>query len=520
MQYAFSSSNFDQLKFLSPLKPFFDDENFQVYLPDVPRSKIERKDFDGVFSIKGKIHGRDVAILYNDFRINGGSFGKVNSKLICSFLQELTASNTPLIFCLNTLGARVMEGRAVFKEAFNIFPNLLSFIESNLLITCSLGRCLGLGALFFELGDYRISLAKNTLLNLTGPEVMKLFFGKAVNFEDISSCQRQFEKNNMVNEICYSKDEIYAKARYLIGIKHNKHGNLQNEVIKTDENDKIVTLTKMQFEQDYKLKQLVSTITGDIERAREIFKEVSCSVHAYIINSPITTYGLFINPPGKANMIDMDTINKYQNSLRLFKKLGLPVISIVDTPGADPRAEQNDLGIVSKLNQLTADIIQYPLPKVGIVYGRCFGGASVLSFPQIFGGEKTYTVLGCQMGIMHKTIIKQLLSGSKRLYEQWEQHSALEKEDFEDLLASDVMQKLIEPSELGKTVVEFIRYAKVTRDHPDIVKSFTSDQPIKAATTTREVASISIGDVLDFKPVDTQEQVVPLFSGIKYRHCA
>ena len=143
-------------------------------------------------------------------------------------------------------------------------------------------------------------------------------------------------------------------------------------------------------------------------------------------------------------------------ALRLFKKLDLPLIHIVDTPGADPRISENDLNIAGEIYNLASDLIDYPKKKRAFIVGRCFGGASILSLPVFFGGEKTVVVRGAKMGIMDKGIIRTLLKSSGPLLKQWEEAALLETDEYKDFIDDGLLEEVIDPETLIKSLFHFV----------------------------------------------------------------
>lgn len=142
-----------------------------MFFVDSESQKGLRREFDGLVALVGKINGRETGLLACDFKIYGGSFGVENSHKACVFIREMKKRNIPILFFLETIGVRIMEGRKTFPFAFRILRELVEFKEFNLLMTAAVGPCLGLGALLYEMGDYRFGIRKKSTLNLTGPEV-------------------------------------------------------------------------------------------------------------------------------------------------------------------------------------------------------------------------------------------------------------------------------------------------------------------------------------------------------------
>lgn len=448
MNYTWIATDFEKSKFLSGLQSLLDPDNLLVLTTG---SDIQRRQLDGVWTIKGQIHGKTFGVLYHDFKVNGGSYGVDVSKRIVDFFNQMIREKTPVIFALSTLGVRMMEGRKVFMEAFNILPVIKKFSDQHLLITVTIGRCLGLGAIFYQVGHYRLATENETLLNLTGPEVFKLFFGQGIDFDQTCSARRQFEKTDIIHEIYPNKEECFGQIRNIVALTNNK----QESFIPPFYKEPKTGLTRLQSQNKEKLQELLYQLVGS-SSTYEILPEVKSSVRTYIISHPLGAFGLMINPPGMANLIDVKTIKKYRNVLKFFERLELPIISLVDTSGGDPRAEQNDMNIIKELYDLTVDLIIYPFAKKGIINGRCFGGASVLTIPPIFGGMSATAVKGAQMGIMHHSIIRKLLTGSERLLNLWEENHALEKDDLSDIVEQGGIDELVEPSDLYAVVTRFL----------------------------------------------------------------
>jgi acetyl-CoA carboxylase carboxyltransferase component len=195
------------------------------------------------------------------------------------------------------------------------------------------------------------------------------------------------------------------------------------------------------------LKELLDLIPGE---KKEIFEQLEPGVRVFLVNHRGMNYGLFVNPPGRPNLFKTETVLKYSEGLKLFKKLKLPVFSFVDTPGADPRVAENDKGMIRELNELAMNIMDYPYFKMGVVHGRCYGGASIVCFPYFFGGQPVVALEGSNIGIMGNQIISKLLSSSKRLHAVWEMNAAMECDDLSDYVEVGLIEKVM-------SVDEFIR---------------------------------------------------------------
>lgn len=428
--------NESYLSFLNNLSPHAKEAIAYIEQDKIPN----RLNFDGIITCLTEVNGQKMGIIYCDFRVFGGSFGVNNSKRVCAFLDFLNISNTPLIFAINSIGVRIFEGRKVFEEAFKIIPSLRNYSKSNLLITINLSKALGLGAILLTLGDYIIGVGTDSTTNLTGPEVFKLFFGTKVDFSKESSSIRWINENHLVHHICEDKEEAFHFSKLIFDYFHNK---TLSAVVNS--NSRHSSLNK-------ETQSLIDSITIT---HLELFSQLKGSVKVIAAKTLSDHVGIVVNPIGEANLIDILTIKKYQLACNLFKKLKVPLISIVDTSGFDPRVEQVAKGQLTEVVKLTADLIDYPYYKFGIALNRCFGGASILSIPYFLGGDSSVLVRGTKMGIMSQKIIESLLSGSPRLLGLLKENSQLEdNENYSDLLSSGLVGEIVEKEQL-QTIINF-----------------------------------------------------------------
>lgn len=444
--------------FLSPLAPLFpESDSLEAF--SLSEGKFDRLSCQGMVPVIGLIGGRKVGVLFNDFRVNGGSFNIANSQKANAFIAHLTQNDIPLVMVFNTIGVGIMEGRKVFMDSFGTMPALFDFRAKNIpLLTVAIGRCLGLGAILFQMGHYRISVREKNSFNLTGPEVIRLFFGGQTNFEALSSGERQFEKNDIVQEMADTPEAALAKAHALLfhWLTEGDEAPFSEQVVSFPG---AVTIGEylngnQLNESEAKLFKLLKHV-GD--SALEVFEQLSPVVRTFIVRRGSRSVGVFANPPGHPNnLVTTATLERYNAALALFKAMGLPIISFLDTPGIDPRFEHQDDDIVRLIVSVGKRIIQYPHGHMGFVVGRCFGGATTLAFPKNFRSLRNVAVKGCQVGVMGESILEQLLENSPRLLEIRKEVRKSEKDDFSDLIESGMLDAVIEEKDIGREVQIFL----------------------------------------------------------------
>lgn len=447
-RYEWKKIALSDYHFLSTLAGIYG-ESTEVELYWDPSLEFNRIQADGVFAVRGFIKNQRVSVILNDFRVNGGSFGRKNMNRLNQFIAEIEAHEGSLIFILNTLGARFTEGRSLFSEVFSMMPALQRYRKNHLYIAATLGKCLGMGALFLGQAHYRIALGADSLINLTGPEVLSLFFGtETTDFKLFASAGHQFKTNSLIHEILPDPPSLFLRLRELSTYPANSD-------IKSSEKLLIPNDTHPRY---LKSERALVNILNEIgTNVCEIFPQLSPIARTFLIRREGHTLGVIANPPlHPNNLLTVGAIERSQNAMSLFSALKIPVLSIIDTPGGDPRASESDSDAILKMVDLVHTMIEYPHGKMGIISGRCFGGSCMFAFPKIFGAVRTIAIEGAQLGIISDSIVEKLLERNPRMKLEWEKNQNNDLPDLSDMIRSGHLDAVVSIKELSGQIQKFL----------------------------------------------------------------
>lgn len=414
------------------------DDTIEIYHSE--EKKLSRSNQDGIWLVKGTIHGIEVALAWWDFRVKGGSCGKYNCEALRTFLALEEVKSLPLILAVNSLGFRFMEGRKVFGSVFGVVPAITEHKRKNLVVTICFNQCLGLGALLFGMGHYRIAVEKDTTINLAGPQVFRLFFGEKIEFNDVAASRLQYVKTNLIHELARDMPDAKIRAKTLI-LASQKHSDQLFEINQLPTPNIVENISPS----SESIKNLRELMVSSCDSCIELFVGYSERLKIFIAEIDNCFYGVIANPPRNMNnMFTYRALTLYLEALRLFSFLRLPLLVLLDTPGVDPRMDGNNQHTIERFLEVTDAIIQYPFKKMGVIVGRGFGGATTLAIPVEYGTCGTYILKeDTEVNVMHESIITELLSGSERLLSQWEESQGMQGDCFEDLTSTKTFAGVI-----------------------------------------------------------------------------
>lgn len=405
-----------------------------------------RVEADGFITLRVEHEDGAFGLVCNDFKMRGGSFSRKNSERLAAFVDRMADERLPMALLIDSMGIRLMEGRATVKPGFGLLPNLSRYCGDHLLVTCNLGRALGLGAVLFAAGHYRMAIAAKSFTNLAGPEIIRMFFGTAPDLEAMSSPAHLQPHATLVHEVAPTRAEMLAKAAALVKTASGKPAPASGGQDRPNFPN-LPTPGKADA-------MLAAVLAAIADEATELFPCLSPSVRTYLASRDGRRFGLFVNPPGNPdNLVTAHTLERFAKALELFRVLELPLVSLLDTPGGDPRDNSE---VIVKLWQTTQRIIDYPFPRMGICIGRGFGGAILLGFPTFFGSRASYVLRGAAVGLMHPQFIDSLLSTTKTLAQEWTAARGLQTADCADLIAEGIIDGVIAPDDVPAVIGRFL----------------------------------------------------------------
>src|SRR6476620_5293813 len=290
---------------------------------------------DGVITGFGTINGRKVFVYAYDFTILGGRRIIKAKKKIVKLMDHAIKTGAPVIGILDSGGARIQEGVMSLDGYGDIFYR--NTMASGVIpqITASIGPCAG-GAVYSPaMTDFVIMVENIGQMFVTGPEVVKEVLSQEVSFEDLGGARTHSTKS---------------------GVAH--------------------FVAENPYEQ-YDMKQIIKLLvdSGDFLEVHEHFAENIIVGFARIEGKAV---GIIANQPMYlAGAFDINSSTKAARFIRFCDCFNIPIITLVDTPGYLPGADQEHNGIIRHGSKLLYAYCEATVPKITCIIGKAYGGAYI-----------------------------------------------------------------------------------------------------------------------------------------------
>src|ERR687889_1712766 len=336
---------------------------------------------DGAVTGFGTINGRQVFIFSFDFTVLGGSLGEMTSKKISKAMDHAMKVGCPIIGIIDSGGARIQEGVMSLDGYGEIFFH--NTMASGVIpqITASIGPCAG-GAVYSPaMTDFVIMVENVGQMFVTGPEVVKEVLSQDVSFEELGGARTHASKSGVAHFIARNEFECMDKIKNLLS--YLPQNNTEEPPLAETADDPnrmdpgLVNVLPENPYQQYDIKKIINSIvdSGEFMEVHELFAENIVVGFGRMNGRPV---GIVANQPSYlAGALDINSSNKAARFIRFCDAYNISIVTLVDTPGYLPGADQEHNGIIRHGSKLLFAYCEATVPKVTCIIGKAYGGAYI-----------------------------------------------------------------------------------------------------------------------------------------------
>src|SRR5215213_6872744 len=336
---------------------------------------------DGVITGFGTINGRQVFLYAYDFTILGGSLGEMAGKKTVKIMDHAIKAGAPLIGIIDSGGARIQEGVMSLDGYGDVF--FRNTMASGMIpqITASIGPSAG-GAVYSPaMTDFVVMVENVGQMFVTGPEVVKEVLSQEVSFEELGGARTHASKSGVAHFIARNEFECMDKIKNLLS--YLPQNNTEEPPLAETADDPnrmdpgLVNVLPENPYQQYDIKKIINSIvdSGEFMEVHELFAENIVVGFARMNGRPV---GIVANQPSYlAGALDINSSNKAARFIRFCDAYNISIVTLVDTPGYLPGADQEHNGIIRHGSKLLFAYCEATVPKVTCIIGKAYGGAYI-----------------------------------------------------------------------------------------------------------------------------------------------
>ena len=361
---------------------------------------------DGVVTGWGTVEGRKVFVFSQDFTVFGGSLGEKHADKICKVMDMAMQMGCPVIGLYDSGGARIQEGTDSLNGYGKIFKR--NTLASGVIpqISVILGPTAG-GAVYSPaLTDYVFMVDGESVMHITGSEVVKAVTGEAISAQDLGGAKAHHTISGVAHFEAKDEEECFAQVRKVLS--YLPLNNLDDAPFKAtnDSPDRadvsLRNVVPVNPNKSYDVHEVIAKVVddGDFTEVQAGWAKNIVTGYARIGGRPV---GIVANNADVlAGCLDINASDKASRFVRHCDAFNMPIVTFVDVPGYLPGADQEHNGIIRQGAKLLYAYSEATVPMVSVVLRKAYGGAYIamgiaLAWPQaeiaVMGAEGAASIV-------------------------------------------------------------------------------------------------------------------------------
>ena len=357
----------------------------------------------------GDVYGRKIAVYAQDFSVRGGTLGRAEGEKICHLMDMALDLKVPIVAIVDSGGARIQEGVAALTQYGHIFRKTCDASGFVPQISLILGPCAG-GAVYCPaLTDLIVMTKENSDMFVTGPDVVKAATGETISMNDLGGGLVHSTKSGVAHYLGEDEADAIDYARTVLAyLPSNSDAQPPMYAYAATRADRetakrLTDIVPDNDRQPYDVLDVIRCIVdyGEFVQVHELFATSAVVGFACIDGRPI---GVVANQPNvRAGILDVDASEKVARFVRLCDSFDLPIITLVDTPGYKPGADQEHAGIIRRGAKVIYAYANAQVPMVTVVLRKAFGGAYIVMGSKAIGADMNFAWPSSQIAVLGAT---------------------------------------------------------------------------------------------------------------------
>jgi propionyl-CoA carboxylase beta chain len=359
---------------------------------------------DGVVTGYGNVDGRLIYVYAQDFTVQGGALGEMQSHKICRVMDLAVQSGAPIIGMIDSGGARIQEGVLSLGGYAEIFKRNAQYSGIVPQISLILGPCAGGAAYSPALTDMIIMVEKQSYMFLTGPEVIKSVTGEVVDFETLGGADTHLSISGLAHLTADSEKNAIALTRRVLaylpsnGVDNPPLVGCEDAPDRMDE--ELNHLVPVDPYIPYSMHEAIDHIVD-----QGSFLEMQATFARNAIVGLARMGGMSVGvisqePSMMAGSIDLDAADKITRFVRFCDAFNIPLVTFVDSPGFLPGVDQEHRGIIRHGAKVLYAYSEASVPKISIVTRKAYGGAYVVMSSKYLGTDINFAWPSAEIAVM------------------------------------------------------------------------------------------------------------------------
>ena len=377
----------------------------------------DRSPADGKVAGFGRVGGRPVAVVSNDFTVLGASSSAVNGRKIQHIKRVAARSGMPVIYIGESAGARMPDrmgaaGRAMLGQD----PTEYLRVRNTPWVSAMLGPCYGSSTWYACLSDF-VVMRKGARMSVASERVTSIAISQAVDPEELGGWKLHADMTGLIDLATDTDAEALAAIQAFLSYLPSHAGEAPPRIAVASGSgadvQAIGDALPQSRHQTYDVRRILRLIvdTGSLFELKARFGRSLVTALARFDGRSV---GLVAsNPMFKGGAIDVDACRKVTSFMVLCDSFNIPLVFLTDQPGFLIGVAGEMKGAPGLIMNWMNALSLVTVPKLQVVMRKSYGQAYLN-----MGGGRNADATACwpmaDLGFVDPVIGVSILHGLKR----------------------------------------------------------------------------------------------------------
>ncbi len=336
---------------------------------------------DGKVAGFGKIDGRWVGIVSNDFSVMGASSALNNLKKMKHVKDTGSKRGFPLVFLGESSGSRMpdrmgAQGRLIIAQD----PNEYRRLRETPWVTAQLGDCYGSSTWYACMSDF-VVMRKGATMAVASSRVTSMAINQPVSNEELGGWRLHTRVSGLVDVAVDTDQEALEVVKRFLSYLPSHHMEAPPVAEVPAGSDKaierILDIVPEQRQRVYNMRHVIEVI-ADTDSVFEMKAGYGRSVITALARLNGRTVGfLGNNPLYKGGAADPDGCSKATSFLVFCNSFNIPIVMLVDVPGFLIGVEGERKAAPGKIINWMNALALCTVPKLSVILRKSYGQAYI-----------------------------------------------------------------------------------------------------------------------------------------------
>lgn len=337
---------------------------------------------DGKITGFGKINGRDVGVVVNDFTVKGASTGATNSKKMGYIRKTCTERGLPFVHIGESTGARLPDAMGSKGMGVMLGNDITQFrrMRDTPWAAAALNTSFGSSAWMCCCADFAV-MKKGSIMSVSSPRLVSMAIGEKVDLEELGGWRLHAEQTGLIDAFVDTDAEAMQMIRAFLSYMPSHNNELPPQAAVTagsgDDQDRILDIMPEKRTQVYNMKKIIEVIF-DVGSVFELKPRFGKSAVVALARLDGKVVGVIANNPNVGGgALSAEACRKIIEFTVMCDSFNIPLIRLMDTPGFVVGTDAERRGAPGHIMNFMNATCLTTVPQVTVICRKAYGRAYV-----------------------------------------------------------------------------------------------------------------------------------------------